>query len=100
MSDTHPQKSLGEGLKVKKWDGPVWIGEKTVLEERSNHRFIGNFRLEMTPGGPPCNSQLKAASLRRLHHVAKGVFKSGAENLKGGNIAQPLGSLHHSELSP
>lgn len=32
--------------------------------------------------------------------VAQRFFKSGAENLQGGNIAQPLGSLHHSGLSP
>lgn len=70
-----------------------------MLEDRSNCMFIGNFRLEMTSGGSLHNYLLKAASLRRPHHVAQGFFKSGIEYLQGGNISQSLGSLCHSGLS-
>lgn len=95
-SDT--QNVLGKAWRWEEWDGLVWIGEKKVLEDRSNCMFIGNFRLEMISGGSLHNYLLKAASLRRPHHVAQGFFKSGIEYLQGGNISQSLGSLCHSGL--
>lgn len=77
---------LGKAWRWEEWNGSVLIGEKAVLEERSNCRFIGNFRLEMTPGGPQCNCLLKAASLRRPHHVAQGFSKRGVENPQRGRL--------------